>query len=158
DYKDRVVIKDVDRKFFGGINNQLNFKNFSVQFLWEFVKQEGRIGSLFDAGQMRNQREEVIQALDDGSEFQRISTQIEALIANSNVINTAFPYEDASFLRLKTLSIGYVLPTRIMQTMGINTSKLFLSGQNLLTITDYTGMDPENPSLGTSFAGLRTIS
>ncbi|WP_255462678.1 SusC/RagA family TonB-linked outer membrane protein [Galbibacter sp. BG1] len=158
DYLDRVVIKDVDRKFYGGINNQLNFKDFSVQFLWEFVKQEGKIGSLFDAGQMRNQRAEVLQALEDGSEFQRISTQIEALIANSNVINTTFPYEDASFLRLKTLSIGYLLPADIMETVGVNTCKLFLTGQNLITITGYTGMDPETPGLGTSFAGLRTIS
>src|SRR5690606_7256336 len=46
DSEDRVVILDKGRKFFGGINNNIIYKNISIQFLWQFVKQEGYFRSL----------------------------------------------------------------------------------------------------------------
>ena len=158
DYEDRVVIQDQGRKFYGGFNNNLNYKNFSLQFLFDFVKQEGRIGSLFNAGALSNQRTEVIQALSTESRYQRISRSIEASSAYSRVLRSEFPLEDASFLRLKTISLGYKIPENVMQVIGAKSCRLFLNGQNLFTITNYSGMDPELPSLGTSFAALRTIS
>ncbi|SHG74228.1 TonB-linked outer membrane protein, SusC/RagA family [Salegentibacter echinorum] len=158
DYEDRVVIQDRTRSFYGGLNNNLNYKNFSLQFLFDFVKQEGSIGSLFNAGTLNNQRSEVMQALDNGSRFQRISRSLEASSAYSRVLLSGFPLEDASFLRLKTISLGYTLPADIMQVFGARSCKLFLSGQNLFVITSYSGMDPELPGLGTSFAALRTVS
>ena len=51
--------------------------------------------------------------------------------------------EDASFLRLKTLSIGYQIPKRIASKIGFRQIKINLSGQNLYTWTDYQGYDPE---------------
>ncbi|MGS2762240.1 SusC/RagA family TonB-linked outer membrane protein [Sinomicrobium sp. M5D2P9] len=158
DYEDRVVIWDRGRKFFGGISNNISYKNFSLQFLWEFVKQEGKISSLMEAGPYGNSRMEVMQALQEGSKFQRISQSSQATTAYSNVLNTVFLVEDASFLRLKTLSLGYSIPAEVLQTTGIKGCKLFLNGQNLITLTNYSGMDPERPGPGTSFAGLRTIT
>ena len=73
-------------------------------------------------------------------------------------MRSEFPLEDASFLRLKTISLGYKIPENVMQVIGAKSCRLFLNGQNLFTITNYSGMDPELPSLGTSFAALRTIS
>src|SRR5690606_12887450 len=80
DYQDRVEIRDRGRKYFGGINNVLNYKNLSIQFLWQFVKQEGKL-ALFDAGMMGIQREIVVQALEEGSQFQQISTSIGTILA-----------------------------------------------------------------------------
>jgi hypothetical protein len=52
--------------------------------------------------------------------------------------------EDASYLRLKNIEIGYsFLNSRI----GLKNVRLFVSGQNIFTITDYTGLDPESTSL-----------
>src|SRR5690606_24145868 len=114
--------------------------------------------SLFYAGQLRNQQRVVLQALQEGSDFQRISRSSESSRAYSNILNTTFSVQDASFLRLKTLSIGYSLPENVLRTIGIENGKIFLAGQNLITITDYSGMDPEVSGNGTSFASLRTIS
>ncbi|UJH92979.1 SusC/RagA family TonB-linked outer membrane protein [Antarcticibacterium sp. 1MA-6-2] len=52
--------------------------------------------------------------------------------------------EDASFIRLKTLSLGYNLPRELVQTVGlIDGLKLYVVGRNLLTWTEYSGPDPE---------------
>lgn len=56
--------------------------------------------------------------------------------------------EDGSYLRLKTVSIGYALPKRIIQKIGMSDLHISLSGQNLLTWTGYSGMDPEVSTRG----------
>lgn len=51
--------------------------------------------------------------------------------------------EDASFVRLKTLSLSYAIPRRISQRWGFNNMNLFVTGYDLFTWTKYTGQDPE---------------
>ncbi len=157
DYKDRVVIKDLGRQYFGGINNSIGFKNFNLNFLWQFVKQEGSL-HMFNAGNLSMQRQEVVEALEEGGKFQKVSRSIQALIAYSNAQNSSFPYTDASFIRLKTLSVGYDLPPNIIKEVGLSACQLFVNGQNLITISNYGGLDPEMPIGGTQFSALRTIT
>ncbi|MEP7259286.1 MAG: hypothetical protein ABI687_12875, partial [Flavitalea sp.] len=51
--------------------------------------------------------------------------------------------EDASYLRLKNITIGYVVPKRITNKLNISNIRAFISATNLLTSTKYTGYDPE---------------
>lgn len=51
--------------------------------------------------------------------------------------------EDASFLRMKTLTLGYNFSSDALKNYGINTLKAFATGYNLFTLTNYTGQDPE---------------
>ena len=51
--------------------------------------------------------------------------------------------EDGSFLRLKTVSLGYNIPKTLLDKLKIKTARIFLSGQNLYTWTKYKGLDPE---------------
>jgi hypothetical protein len=51
--------------------------------------------------------------------------------------------EDASFLRLKTLSLSYNLPKKWLQSLGINKLNIFATGYDLFTWTGYKGQDPE---------------
>jgi hypothetical protein len=51
--------------------------------------------------------------------------------------------EDGSFIRLKTISIGYNIPTSLIDKFKLSSARVYLIGQNVLTITDYTGFDPE---------------
>lgn len=157
DFQDRTVIRDRGREYYGGMNNQFSYAGFSLGFLWEFVKQDGTLSRL-NAGSLSNQHEKVLDALNEGSEFQRISQTSQASQAYTYVGNTLFPVVDASYLRLKTLTMGYTLPEKITRSVGVNTCKLFLNGQNLITVSNYDGMDPAMPSGGTSFSGLRTIT
>jgi hypothetical protein len=51
--------------------------------------------------------------------------------------------EDGSFIRLKTVSLGYTIPSTLLRKISINSARVFLSAQNLFTLTRYTGIDPE---------------
>ncbi|MEX2567472.1 MAG: SusC/RagA family TonB-linked outer membrane protein [Cyclobacteriaceae bacterium] len=51
--------------------------------------------------------------------------------------------EDASFIRLRNLSLGYNIPSHILSNLKINNLRFYVTGMNLFTITNYTGFDPE---------------
>ena len=57
--------------------------------------------------------------------------------------------QDASYIRLKNLQIGYTLPNHITQKVGMDNCRIFISGENLLTFTKLSEtMDPESVGLG----------
>jgi hypothetical protein len=56
--------------------------------------------------------------------------------------------EDGSYLRLKTLSLAYTLPERWVAARGVSRARLYVTGTNLVTWTDYQGFDPEVSSFG----------
>ncbi len=51
--------------------------------------------------------------------------------------------EDGSYLKLRNIQLGYSLPSSLLSKMNIASLRIFVSGQNLFTITKYEGMDPE---------------
>jgi hypothetical protein len=51
--------------------------------------------------------------------------------------------EDGSYVRLKNLTVGYTLPTTLINKARISSLRVYVSGQNLITWTDYSGYDPE---------------
>jgi len=63
---------------------------------------------------------------------------------NGNFSNMSdFYLEDGSYLRLKVVQLGYTLPGRIMSKAGVTRFRIYVTGENLLTLTKYTGYDPE---------------
>ncbi|MBB4119904.1 TonB-linked SusC/RagA family outer membrane protein [Mesonia hippocampi] len=157
DYEDRVVVKDRNSKFYGGWQNTLQYKNFDIQFLLQFAKKEGEF-ALFDAGRVGALRQEDYIGL-EGDKFQTISTQLDAIRGYSNLIQTSLPYTDASYIRLKSFALSYSIPNTPLQKIGIKNCKLFVQGQNLFTLSNYRGMDPEMAKgQGTAFGALRTFT
>lgn len=59
---------------------------------------------------------------------------------------SSFWLEDASYFRLKNVELGFTLPQSVSERLGLNMARVYLSGENLLTVTDYLGFDPEIPS------------
>ena len=51
--------------------------------------------------------------------------------------------ESGTYVRLRNLEIGYMLPNRLLQPVGFTSGKVVVTGQNLLTFTKYTGLDPD---------------
>jgi hypothetical protein len=51
--------------------------------------------------------------------------------------------ESGDFLRLKNVVLGYTLPKSLTENIGVSRARFFLTGQNVFTITNYSGMDPE---------------
>ncbi len=64
--------------------------------------------------------------------------------------------EDGTFIRLRNINIGYSLPDRIIGDVGFTKARFYVAADNAITITDYTGFDPEVGSNGLSRRGLDT--
>ena len=158
DYEDRVVIKDRTRQIYGGFSNNVSYKSFSLSFLWEFVSQDAPDLYFPSPGTMVNQPVYVFNSLQRGNaELQKVSQSFETFRTYSDARNTELFYHDASYLRLKNLSITYRIPGSIKRLLGLNEGNIFMNAQNLLTITDYRGLDSENPG-AVSLPPLRTIT
>ena len=63
---------------------------------------------------------------------------------NGNYKNvSSYFVENGSYLKLKDLQIGYTLPEKVSNRIGLSTTRIYIAGSNLFTITKYTGLDPE---------------
>ncbi|TCD28715.1 SusC/RagA family TonB-linked outer membrane protein [Pedobacter psychrodurus] len=151
-------------KFFGGFNNTFQYKNFQLDVLLQFVKQTGRLSivqnlpGLFssDVGSSSSAVSNVpVQFLDrwqkpgDQAKYQRFSQSTAGRQAYSSWISSDAVYVDASYIRLKNISLSYQLPARLKERLKLKNSSINVSGQNLFTITPYQGRDPETQELST---------
>lgn len=60
---------------------------------------------------------------------------------------TEYWLRSTNYLRLKNLQIGYNIPENVLSRLGVSKARIYYSGQNLFTVTDYLkGWDPEAPS------------
>ncbi len=64
--------------------------------------------------------------------------------------NSSWFLQDGSYLRLKNLTFGYTLPANATQKIGIEQLRLYFSGDNLITVTNYPGLDPERGGSGSA--------
>lgn len=144
-----------DPDFFGGFNNTVQYKNIGLSFLFEFRKQLGRhaiFGYSGLPGTIGNQPLAVLdrwQNPGDVATYQRFTQSYgtAASDAASRTPNSGAALTDASFIRLKTLALSYSLPEKFLKGIKAGSCKFYLQGQNLFTITRYTGADPENQNL-----------
>ena len=60
--------------------------------------------------------------------------------------------EDAGFIRLQLLQLGYSFSGNVLEKMGFSNMRCYLSGSNLFVITPYSGLDPENYTTPTTFS------
>lgn len=147
---DYVIIGETLPKFFGGLTNELVVKNFTLDIFFQFVKQ-GAINNDYgpltgNFGSMNNKRIAYVdywRQAGDQTEIPRPSqsTSKAAYSAYSNYWRYSdAAWEDASYIRLKNVKLAYSFPKLFNNRIG---GSVFVMGQNLLTFTKYTGMDPE---------------
>jgi len=148
---DLTTIVSTNPKFYGGIANSIQFKDFKLDFLFQFVKQTGvNWYSVIIAGQQSNQPDVVLnrwQKPGDKKPFEMFTQDPSSLAyraANTYGKNSDLTYSDASFIRLKNVSLSYIIPGGWKQKAHIQNARIYLQGQNLLTITKYLGVDPES--------------
>ena len=147
--EDRQKAVDLNPKYYGGLQNQLRYKNWNLDFLFQFVKQKNRINPMGFAGQMSNQpvsKTDRWQAVGDIPAYQLYTTgnNSEAVTADYLYDRSDASITDASFIRLKNISLSYLLPMRSNTVQ----CKIMLQAQNLLTFTKYKDGDPEFTSSG----------
>lgn len=148
----RRAVGKANPDFFGGINNTISYKSFDIAVLFVFsygnmIYDESAKYQTGGIGQnLWNQRTEVLnrwQKPGDITDVPRLSTEIGSNYQSIGAYNTDRWLYDASYLRLRTLQIGYTLPTKIISKAKLTKARIYVSGQNLLLFTPYTGLDPE---------------
>jgi TonB-linked SusC/RagA family outer membrane protein len=159
---DKYIIANPDPKFYGGFQNTLSYKGFELDVFFQFVKQMGRDFSLGNApGSPRtNQPSSVLnywQKPGDVAPIQRVNNDFSLLNSFGMAAGSDATWSDASYIRLKNLSISWSLPKSWIKNIHVDNFRLFVQGQNLLTITNYYGLDPETKSSGT-LPPLRVIT
>ena len=163
DFNNDGKITDDDKQYLGsympkitfGFGGNVQYKgiDFSFQFqgvgkstVYNGYKQMGYTGR----GQGSNMLADVLNSWDYNktSGVPRLAI-IEDGNGNYSNLNDFF-LEDASYLRLKNVTLGYTLPVSVMRAIGIPTSSLrfYVNAENLFTVTDYSGIDPEVGNFG----------
>lgn len=143
---DKQTIKNLNPKFYGGLQNTIRFGNLEFDFLFQFVKQENFNENSGNAmpGTMNNQPSGVLAHwLNPGDEgpYQGYSNSNGTRsLANTRLSQSDAAISDASYIRLKNISLSYKLPQEWTKKM---TCRLSIQGQNVLTFTNYRGIDPE---------------
>ncbi|MFB2118172.1 SusC/RagA family TonB-linked outer membrane protein [Parapedobacter sp. 2B3] len=154
DVDDNGVINDADRqilgtaqpKYFGGLSNTFNYKQFDLNFLFTFQQGNkvlnlmrffGERGGQLDVNRIlfKSQLDRWQQPGDD--------TTVPRLVAGDNYgrQQSSRYLEDGSFVRLKNLVLGYTLPRQATKYADI---RFYVLASNILTFTKYTGPDPES--------------
>lgn len=145
--EDKQTVLDMNPKYFGGLQNQISYKGVQLDFLFQFVKQVNYNATYLAGmpGRMTNQPTAVVnhwQQVGDTAGYQQYSTGVNSAVVDafSKYTESDAAISDASFIRLKNVSLSYTLPAKWLSGMKC---RLFVEGQNLLTITKYKGADPE---------------
>jgi len=142
--RDRQIIGNPNPKLFGGFNNTFIFKAFELNI---FI--QGSYGNdilNFQKFETHNLNGQNNQSRDVLNRWTPTNTNTDIPRANSRGgqrILSTFHIEDGSYLRFKNISVSYNLPANFINKLSIKAAKVYVGGQNLITLTKYTGYDPE---------------
>ncbi|HEY5916795.1 MAG TPA: SusC/RagA family TonB-linked outer membrane protein, partial [Chryseolinea sp.] len=140
---DRTITGNAQPDFIFGITNTLTWKGFDLTFLFQGSYGNEIINGNKQALELFNgQQNASTSALLRWTETNPSPTIPRAKLDPAPVFSDRF-IEDGSYIRLKTLNLGYSLPRSILDKVKLSRVRLYLIGQNLLTWTNYTGYDPE---------------
>jgi len=166
---DFVPYKTVEQQYYGGLNNIFQYKNFQLTVFFQFVKQTGTnylYGNYNPPGMLGNQPTYVLNRWrkpGDHTTTEKYTQDYssDAYTAFVNATSGDTQVSDASFIRLKNLSFSYQLSPGTVSHLHLQALRFYIQGQNLLTITNFMGNDPENqtawtlPPLKTLTAGIQ---
>lgn len=144
DENDRTIIGCGQPLHTGGFGNTFNFYGFDVNifFSWSYgndVINANRL--IFENGSKQNLNLFSTYA-GHWSETNQES-DIPRIGANGINVYSSRVVEDASFLRLKSVTVGYTFPRSVLRRLHFDTMRVYLSADNLFTFTNYSGPDPE---------------
>lgn len=161
---DRTVIGDTNPAHTGGFNINARVYGFDLtaNFNWSVGNDVYNANAIEYTQTSKYQYRNLIDRMAMGSRWTNIDAngnllnwnnaeELAALNANTTMwspytgkyVLTDYYVEDASFLRLSTLTLGYTLPTTLTKRVGINSLRFYVTAYNVFCLTSYSGFDPE---------------
>lgn len=152
------VVNDLDRTYIGNphpdfeysINGKFGYKNFDLTIFIQgtygndicFASKYGQASTDF-WGDYGNKSTRILNTWTPANTNAELP-EINILNPNSESTRvTSYLIEDGSYIRLKTLELGYTLPTSILSKIGFQQTRFYINAENLLTLTKYNNIDPE---------------
>lgn len=141
---DRVILGHAQPDYTFGFTNNFSYKGFDLNVFFQGVQGNSifnlnrfelesltgvsnQLGSVRDRWSVNNPSNEIPRASSNGQPYQVTSRQVE----------------DGSYIRLRNIQLGYNFPASWLRRAGLVNAKIYVSAQNLLTFTNYSGYDPE---------------
>ena len=161
---DRRIIGDANPTHIGGFNLNARIYNFDVaaNFNWSVGNDVYNANKLEYTQTSKYDYRNLISDMAEGKRWTNIDSsgkllnwnnadELKALNASTTMwspytdryIFSDYGVEDASFLRLSTLTVGYSLPKSLLNKVSINTLRFYATVYNVFCLTDYSGFDPE---------------
>ncbi|MES2331189.1 MAG: SusC/RagA family TonB-linked outer membrane protein [Bacteroidota bacterium] len=157
---DKTIMKILDPIYFGGIGNQFRYSGFQLEVFLSFTQRYAKNNLLYSStypGNIGNQLASIMdnrwQQPGEIASVQKFSTSAVNTIINGS----DFSYAEGFLARVKTVSLSYQLPSRLLQRLHIADCSVYLHGQNMFTITNFHGLDPETQAIG-SLPPLRVLT
>lgn len=162
--EDQTIIGDPNPDFTYGINNSFNFGpvNLGIYLTGSYgadVLNFSKVRNEQMSSVYNNQSSDIvnrarIELVNENGSYNNIS---DVTLANPNTTIPRFAQtdnntndrmsdrwiEDGSYVRIQTITVGYTLPTSLLNRVKVNSMRVYVKGQNLYTFTNYSGYDPE---------------
>ncbi len=143
----RVVVGNPNPKFIGGITNSFSYKGIDLSVFFNGVY--GNQVNFYGVGQYSsangiyedNQTKDQLNAWTPENRNTDVP-EARYLRGNGNQASSRYIF-DGSYLRLRTATLSYTLPTSLVNRVKLERVKVYVSGMNLATFTNYKGWDPE---------------
>lgn len=163
DDDDKQIIVPRGPRYYGGLNNRLQYKKWELNFLFQFVNHtKENFRTMYNLPGINNQPARLLENRwkkpGDHADIQRftIGYNTDAVYGYINYASSDAAIGDASYIRLKNIELSYEIP--FLNNRMKN--RIFIQGQNVFTLTNYFGLDPEIanlklPTLRTLTAGIQ---
>ena len=157
---DQTIIGNANAKYTFGLTNSFSYKNFTFNFFFQGIQGN----QIFNATRIEteglleasNQTVNVLKRWENPGQVTDIPKSTFG--DNTNSLISSRYIEDGSFVRLKSATIGYELPKAIITKLKLNRCFFYVTGENILTFTKYTGFDPEVSLFGRGENSERNIA
>lgn len=148
---DQEILGDANPNYYGGVTNTIQAYGFDLSFFFQYsignfvfnntrAFSEGMNSVFGQANTVKNRwTPENTTATMPRAVFQDPN--------NNRRVSDRF-VEDASYVRLKNVTFGYTFPTKLLDKIKMRSARIYVTGQNLLTFTNYSGFDPEVSTFG----------
>jgi len=156
---DRTKIGDPHPDLIFGVNVNVAYKNWDMSMFWN-----GQLGfDIFDYTALYyetpyffngNRSTRVLDSWSPSNTGAALPALSETTLNSEFSASNSFFVRDGSYARLRSLQIGYTLPDNIASKLGASSARVYYNGTNLLTLTDFTGLDPEVPRGGALDIGV----
>jgi TonB-linked SusC/RagA family outer membrane protein len=139
---DKTIQGQTSPKWIGGLTNTFSYKNITLSIFIQTVQGLKRNNSLLAMASDEMGRRNSTLEVGYWSESNP-TNEFRSLSKTSNRWGYGFP-RDASFTRIKDITLSYQFPAKITKALNINALTIYASGRNLFTFTDWIGWDPES--------------